>query len=133
MTFCFFQIDAQKALTMNKAVFQKEILGNKGWKAVSGKQKLKHEDLYFAVNADSVLIAYLNWMEGISGTCCNYKLEIIKDNIFELRTSKCDSGTIKFIYGYMPSAGKLSILFADDRLKISKDMFSDPEWIEMEP
>lgn len=130
--FCCFQIGAQKALTMNKAVFQKEILGPESWKAVSGKQKHQHEDLYFALSKDSLAVEYLNWIEGVSGTSCTYKLEIIKDNIFELRTSNCDSGNIRFIYGYIPSAGKLAILLAEDRLKISKGLFTDPEWIEME-
>ena len=106
---------------------------NQSWMAVSGEQKEDHEDLFFTVGKDSVALAYINWIETMGGMQCTYTLEIVKDNIFELKIGKCDNGSsLTYIYGYLSAPGELSVLLADDRLKISRGLLTDPDWIALQ-
>ncbi len=130
--FCSIQLHAQTAQRLDKEVFRKQIM-NQSWMAVSGEQKEDHEDLFFTVGKDSVALAYINWIETMGTMQCTYKLEIVKDNIFELKMGKCDGGgSLKYIYGYLSAPGELSVLLADDRLKISRGLLTDPDWIALQ-
>ena len=128
---CCQQFHAQTQ-RMDKAVFEQQVL-NQSWMAISSDQKEDHEDLFFTVSKDSIAVMYISWIEGGGGIDCTYKLGIIKDNLFELQLleGQGESG-LTYIYGYIPETGKLSILLAEERLKISTGLLTNPDWLELE-
>ena len=103
-----------------QTTFEKEFnrdIVDKTWSAEDTAQKADYETMYVLISKDSLTIAYLNWIEGMSVNQCSYSKKDLK-KCFELTIGNCVvTAETKFIYGYMSEDKKtLNLLLADDRI-----------------
>ena len=116
----------------SKEDFNRDII-DKAWSAEDTTQKADYEMMFVSISQDSITLAYINWIEGMSANQCSYSKKD-KKTCFELAIGNCvDSVDISFVYGYLSENKRiLNILFEENKLKNIENIREDKDWLHFE-
>jgi hypothetical protein len=113
---------------MDKSTYENQVL-NKGWSLEDSTKKSEYELIVFVFKPDTVSTVYINWIEGMGSTSCEYVFN--SDNIFfKLGLKNCDQENYySFIYGYLNKLGQLCILMRNENLVLNKQLLKEDNWL----
>ena len=112
--------------------FKQDII-EKTWSAEDTTQKADYEQMFVLIFQDSITIAYVNWLEGMSANQCSYTKKD-KQSCFELTLGKCgEPAETNFVYGNLSQDKKtLNLLFADKQITDFDKINERKGWLHFE-